>query len=89
MITAETTEQLELLDTRERASWLRVAEALTGDPDATPWSVAQAARDAGYAGWLGRDEILLCWPLRVLRRQDMRAVTPDHPSAGAVRRRTR
>lgn len=67
---------VELLDVRTHALWSELAERLTGDPEASPWTMAREL--VGRAdGWDGRTEIMLTNPSVCLRHIDTRKVPGD------------
>ena len=61
---------IELLDTSNRETWLKLAEAATGNPESGGGWVAEALCGAAN-GWRGRDEVMLCEPAKHLVQQSI------------------
>ncbi len=62
VLSYETVADLVLVDTRELRQWQALGMALLRDPDPDVGEIAAAVRAAGYNGWLGRAEVMLCDP---------------------------
>ena len=68
-----------LLDTRKRSDWEKLCLELCGDPEAGMYAVAEQVRQAGYAGWYGRTEVLLTDPAIWLAPKDVQQLESERP----------
>lgn len=84
VLVLRTTADVSLLDTRKVRDWEKLCLDLCGDPEAGMYVVAQEVRQAGYAGWYGRTEMLLGNPAAWLASEAVLELEPKPPAGAAL-----
>lgn len=75
---------LVVIDTVTRSSWVDALRELGLHPDESGWQAAKVAKERGYAGWKGGNEVMICDPASCLHYLTTNPVPTTMKSYGEV-----